>query len=182
MGTLTIQKFEKHSIGDVFIETGSQEGWTLALAQQFGFKRIVGIELNQAPYNFSIKKFGHLKNVEIILGESPDILAELCPTLIEPATFWLDAHASGAPESGLFGGKYGACPLIQELRSINLSPCKSHTLLIDDVRLFGTHEWEFLNKQDVIDEIFKINTNYRISYIDGEDDGSFLNDIMVVKI
>ena len=103
----------------------------------------------------------------------------MCPSLIESATFWLDAHASGP---NLPGGKYGGCPLLQELNAINLSPCKDHVLFIDDVRLFGTHEWDFLLKEKVIEAIFNINPNYQISYIDGHEDGTFPNDILVATI
>lgn len=179
MGTITLKKLKEHAVGNTFIETGSQEGWTFPVAKEFGFNRIVGIEFNQTPYNFSIEKFKHIEGLEVYLGESPDILDEICPELVEPCTFWLDAHASGPY---LSGGKYGSCPLVHELRSINRSPCKEHVLLLDDVRLLGTSEWDDLKLSSVIEAIYKINPNYKITYIDGEDDGSFPNDIMVVKI
>lgn len=183
MGTITLKKLQEHAIGNTFIETGSQEGWTFPVAKEHGFTRIIGIELHEPSYNFSLEKFGNTEGLEVYLGESPDILAELCPKLTEPATFWLDAHATNSfvsPE--LTGGKYGRCPLIQELRSIALSPCKEHIILIDDVRLFNTHDWDFLKIEQIFPEIYKINPRYRITYINGEDDGTFPNDILVAKI
>ena len=71
---------------------------------------------------------------------------------------------------------------MQELESINLSPCKDHTLFIDDVRLFGNPEWDFLEKQQVIEAIHNINPNYKISYVDGNEDGTFPNDILVATV
>lgn len=179
MGTITLKKLQEHAIGNTFIETGSQEGWTFPVAKKYGFTRIIGIELHEPSYNFSLEKFGNTEGLEVYLGESPDILAELCPKLTEPATFWLDAHASGP---NLPGGKYGICPLLQELQSIDLSPCKTHTVLVDDIRLFGTDEWDKLSLSEFLDEIYKINSAYKIIYIDGEDDGTFPNDILVAKI
>jgi hypothetical protein len=55
-------------------------------------------------------------------------------------------------------------------------------LFIDDVRLFGNHEWDFLEKEKVIEAIYNINPNYKLSYVDGTEDGTFPNDILVATI
>lgn len=148
----------------------------MSTATEHGFETMHGIELMQKYYDFSIELQKHNSNVHFHLGESPDILPNIVKDLTEPATFWLDAHASGA---NIPGGKYGGCPLVQELQAINLSPCKNHVIMIDDIRLFGTHEWDFLDKQLVMDELYKINPNYKIVYADGEEDGTFPNDILI---
>lgn len=177
MGRLNLGFLEAFSKGDTFVETGCLSGWTLDLAKQFKFSKLYGIELHPHWVSFCIDRFKNDSNVVILAGESPDQLSNLCPTLTEPATFWLDAHASG-PD--LPGGKYGGCPLVYELEAIAKSPCKDHVIFIDDVRLFGGIEWDFLSKDKVIEAVYKINKNYHISYLDGSEDGTLPNDIMLV--
>ncbi len=176
MGTIRLPLLNQYATGNTFVETGSQEGWTFYVAKEYGFNTMYGIELMEEFYITSVEKFKDDKNINLFLGESPDILTELCPFLDQPVTFWLDAHASGP---NIPGGKYGGCPLIQELEAIATSPCKDHVIMIDDVRLFGSNEWDYLEKQRVIDLILNINDNYTIVYADGEEDGTFPNDILI---
>jgi len=178
MGTIRLQLLKDYAVGSTFIETGSQEGWTFYVAKDYGFNTMYGIELMEEFFQHSVERFNGEENIHLFLGESPDILTSLCPSLFEPATFWLDAHASGP---NIPGGKYGACPLVQELQAINLSPCKDHVIMIDDARLFGTHGWDFLEKQAILDELYKINPNYKIVYADGEEDGTFPDDILIAS-
>jgi hypothetical protein len=178
MGTLRQSVLEQYAVGSTFIETGSMEGWTMHTALEYGFETMHGIELMQKYYDFSIDLLKNHDNVHFWLGESPDILSKIVENLSEPATFWLDAHASGP---NIPGGIYGGCPLIQELEAIRRSPCKEHVIMIDDVRLFGTGEWDFLEKQSVLNEILKINPSYKIAYAHGEEDGAFPNDILIAS-
>ena len=178
MGTIRPSLLAKFAKGSIFIETGCQEGWTFYSAKEFGFTKMYGIELMPSFYDISVARFAGDDSISIIKGESPDVLRELCPVINEQATFWLDAHASG-PD--IPGGKYGSCPLIQEIEAIALSSCKEHVIMIDDVRLFGTHEWDYVERQTVIDLLLSINSNYKITYADGEEDGTFPNDILIAS-
>ena len=178
MGTIRLQLLKDYAVGMTFIETGSMEGWTMGIANAHGFKTMHGIELMQKYYDFSVEQFKDNPNIHFYLGESPDVLPMLVENLTEPATFWLDAHASG-PD--IPGGKYGGCPLVQEIEAINLSPCKDHVIMIDDTRLFGSHEWDYLDKQKVIDALYAINPNYKLVYEDGEEDGRLPNDILIAS-
>ena len=150
----------------------------MGIANAHGFKTMHGIELMQKYYDFSVEQFKDNPNIHFYLGESPDVLPMLVENLTEPATFWLDAHASGP---NIPGGKYGGCPLVQEIEAINLSPCKDHVIMIDDTRLFGSHEWDYLDKQKVIDALYAINPNYKLVYEDGEEDGRLPNDILIAS-
>jgi len=178
MGTIRLQLLKDYAVGDTFIETGSMEGWTMHVALEHGFKTMHGIELMKKYYDFSINLLKDHDNIHFHLGESPDILPKIVENLTEPATFWLDAHASGP---SIPGGKYGGCPLVQELEAINLSPCKDHVIMIDDTRLFGTHEWDYLERQKVIGALYAINPNYTLTYADGEEDGTLPNDILIAS-
>lgn len=180
MGLLTLSLLKEFAIRDTFIETGSQEGWTFYTAKEHGFGTMYGIELMEEFFVTSLNKFKDDENINLFLGESPDILGSLCPFLDKPATFWLDAHASGP---GIPGGKYGGCPLVQELEAIKTSPCNTHVIMIDDVRLFGTSEWDFLPKEKVLEAIYNINPDYKIVYVDGvEDHAIFKNDILIASV
>ena len=179
MGTIRSSLLEKYAVGNTFVETGCQEGWTFYTALDFGFEEIYGIELHPDLCYITAQKFIDNENVYVMLGESPDILAKICPELTEPATFWLDAHVSG-PD--MPGGKYGPCPLLLELEAIKTSPCKDHVILIDDIRLMNTYEWDYLDKQEVINALLDINPNYQITYEDGEEDGTLPNDILIASI
>lgn len=178
MGSLYLEALEQFGKGDTFIETGSHYGYALETAKQYGFTNIHGIELKQDLFEYCKTRFIDEPKVKMWLGDSVDVLKEIMPTLTSPATLWLDAHASG-PD--LPGGVYGNSPLIKELESIALSSCKEHVLFIDDCRLLGTSEWDFVSKEEVLATIFKINPTYRVTYIDGETDGTFPNDIMIVS-
>ena len=72
------------------------------------------------------------------------------------------------------------CPLIEELKIISQSKRKDHIILIDDVRLFGmSGVWgEDLTLQTIKEELYNINSNYKISFIDGYVN----NDIIVANI
>jgi len=178
MGNIRLPLLKQYSVGDTFIETGSMKGWTMKVAARHGFKVMHGIELMQNFYDCSIELHKNKSNVHFWLGESPDILTDLVKNLTTPATFWLDAHACG-PD--IPGGKYGPCPLIQEIEAIALSPCKDHVIMIDDVRLFGTREWDYIDRQAVIDLLLSINCNYKIVYAAGEENGTFPNDILIAS-
>jgi hypothetical protein len=179
MGCLSISYLNKFAQGSVFIETGCSEGWTLSRAKEFGFSQIYGIELQSNFITHCKDKFKNDSTIKIIEGDSPDILREICTTLTEKATFWLDAHESG---SDLASPIYGRCPLLEELLAINLSPIKDHVLMIDDIRLLNTHQFDFLQIEQVMEAIYNINPNYIITYIDGMEDGSFPNDILIATV
>ena len=131
-------------------------------------------------YENCCEKFKNNSKVKLWFGDSVDIIPKIMDDLIEPATFWLDAHASGP----LRGGRYAPCPLVLELEAIygkkkikftnngsetyvEKSLIDSHTIMIDDRRLFGSAEWGFVQENQIMDILLKINPNYKINYLDG---------------
>jgi len=96
----------------------------------------------------------YVYDVWIVTGDSADILQQLCPFLPVPTTFYLDAHREG----------YN--PLLLELSAIAGSPHhERHTILIDDVRMFGREEWQYIGASDIFELLRRINPNYRYCYI-----------------
>lgn len=177
MGELTKEKLDMYSVGDTFIETGTQFGGTIKRALDYGFKTIHTVELNPDYVQVARDSFGHVEGVHIYEGDSPDFLRELCPTLDKPCTFWLDGHKTGGPSGE--SEKYGWGPVLAELHAIATSPCKEHVLYLDDVRDFGSYGWPL--KEQIIQAIMDINPNYKIHYVDGHHD-RFPNDILVATV
>jgi hypothetical protein len=171
---LSIQSLEKYDNGDTFIETGTYKGDTVKLALSRGYKLIHTIELDEELYKNAVEMFKDEPRVKVWQGDSIDRLKEIVPTIEGPATFWLDAHASGT----LVGGKSGPAPVLDELDIIAEHPCKEHTIFIDDCRLFDTGEWAFVKKVDAVKKIDQINPEYDIIYLDGH----IREDVMCVTL
>lgn len=158
----------------IFVETGTAGGEGVYMALNADFEEIYSIEFSQELYSLAQRRLQHKPNVHLYLGDSGDTLQMLLPIIQEPALFWLDAHYNG---SGL-GRIEEKCPLIRELNAIGAHPIKTHTIVIDDVRCFGTSDFDFLPLSKVIDCIKHINPNYEIFF----QDGYTKNDVLVAKI
>jgi len=116
---------------ETFIETGTYDGPSCEWASH-QFKRVITIEVNPAYQQKARERCKDRLNIEFFLGNSADVLPIVMKSVHDPALFWLDAHTW----PGLFGPQLNSCPLIQELQTINQSPCK-HCILIDDAQDFN---------------------------------------------
>lgn len=162
-----------------FIETGTYRGDTFVRMMRYGFKFGRTVELNDDIISEdNVKIIADMnaasngeRDLAVYRGDSPDLipkfLADVKKKFPDPkdqeVTFWLDAHASGQ----LVGGRSGGCPLLDELDAIAADPIKTHTIFINDRRLFGSAEWSFVSEQSVIDAIKKINPDYKLILLDG---------------
>jgi len=172
----TTSNIFKNYINPVFFETGSYFGDSIQFALDSGFKEIYSIELSEYHYNYCVDRFKNNKNVNIIFGDSCEKLFDSIKDINTDITFWLDGHYS-CGDTAL--GKYWA-PLIQELEQIKKHKLNNHTILIDDMQ-YWTDQYidkHGFNKNDLIKELYEINSNYNISFIDG----AVENDILVCKI
>jgi hypothetical protein len=68
----------------------------------------------------------------------------------EPVTFWLDAHESSATST-----------LLQELEVLKNHPIKTHSILIDDLRMWKRHKIGF-DTEILKEKLLEINPNYKI--------------------
>lgn len=157
-----------------FIETGSYIGDGITDALESGFNEICSIELSEKYYLYCKEKFANHSNVHCYLGDSGKILEEIMADIQEPVTFWLDGHYSSG---GTARGETNT-PLLRELEIIKKHCIKNHTIIVDDIRLLGTEEFDFISLSKVIEMILDINPNYTISY----HDGYFQNDILVAEM
>ena len=172
MPVLCYDYLEKWGKGDTFIETGTYIGYTTMLARGWGYKKIHTVELIPHLYEKAIERFKDEDRITCWLGDTPDILKEnILPTLKGEATFWLDAHMMGPTNhvpNGVSGSsKYGPAPILEELHAIAEHPVKTHTIFIDDQRLFDTPVWNHVKRSDALKILKSINNNYKFEWLDG---------------
>lgn len=158
-----------------YIETGSAGGDGIMTAVEAGCLQIVGIELAEFLYERSKKRFigENEKKVAILNGKSEDKLNDVlthCDRTKARAIIFLDAH-----KVGTVPGKE-TYPLLTELRIIAKHNIKNHTIMIDDVRLFGKELDPYMF---IVNEIMKINRQYKIAF---EDSNTDKQDVMVAYI
>ena len=121
------------------------------------------------------ERFDKNQNVHIVRGDSSIILYDLIKDINETMTFWLDGHCS---EGDTARGVYYT-PLIQELEEIKKHHIDTHTIIIDDLRLWNEDDVKIgFGKNKIIEKIMEINVNYMLIYENGYID----NDILVAKI
>ncbi len=157
-----------------FVESGSWVGGGIENALAAGFKHIYSIELKPSLYERCCVQFAPYPFVKLFLGDSADVLPLILKEIDAPATFWLDGHYCGSNSAkGAFN-----TPLLAELEHISQHPIKTHTILIDDIRQFGTAEMDFITLEQVIEKIRTINFNYEITY----EDGYIPRDVLVASI
>ncbi|NBP00990.1 MAG: hypothetical protein EBU90_12805 [Proteobacteria bacterium] len=165
-------------IADVFIETGSYKGGATEQALKTGFNEIYTIEIQEQYYNKVKEKFKNNSNVNCYLGSSSELLQEILNNISsnKKITFWLDAHYTLKIES-VFSKQKNKYPLLSELDIIKKLTKKDHTILIDDVRCFGS--LMPCSKQRVEEAIKSINSKYSINYVDSK---RFKKDILVATV
>ena len=115
-----------------FVETGTFKGdMTWSLMPLFG--KLVTIEVQPDLARLARQRFGRHPKVEVIEGDSLDVLAAVCGALHGPALFYLDGHDSG----GITGSGKKPCPVMDELEVILGTIKVPLRVVIDDARLFG---------------------------------------------
>jgi len=159
------------NLSSVFIETGTNTGFGVNTAINSGFKSIYSIDIEEkfidaANKNFNTEKYPDVK-FNFLLGDSGEIFKNLLPTINEKITFWLDGHS------------FHQIPLLNELTAIKNHHIKEHILIIDDVRMFDTSEWDNIGSENVFNLVMEINKNYKISY---HDSVNGKNDILIAKV
>jgi hypothetical protein len=146
-----------------FIESGSFVGNGIQQAINTGcFQTIHSIELSVLHYNNVREVFKDNSQVVLWQGDSGELLETILTSVDAPATFWLDAHYSGA-DTGMGSTQ---SPIIRELECIQKHSIKTHVILIDDVRQFGCYEFDYVTLDDIVKKILEINPHYTIQFLD----------------
>lgn len=161
-----------------FIETGTYKGETALLMLKQGFKYVRTVDLTsefvseEVNAEFEEAKTKYNCDAQLVLGDSPDAIPVFLNELKKiwsdakdrEVVFWLDAHASGP----IPGGRSGGTPVLDELLAIEKDDVKTHTIFIDDRRLFGTAEWSFVTEEQCMEILTRINPDYKFYYLDGQ--------------
>lgn len=115
---------------DVFIETGTNTGDT-PWALRFEFNQIYTIELDDKLYREAVNRLSPATNIEVLYGDSAEVLPYVLTRIDRPALVWLDGHHSGP------GTARGALdtPVCQELEAL-FKDGRPHVILVDDARIF----------------------------------------------
>lgn len=161
--------FAKHP-NAYFVETGSYYGEGIQRAIDAGFSCIYSIELAEPLYQYCKKRFASNPNVHLVLGDSAYVLSMVLEKIDAPATFWLDGHYSWGETAR---GETNS-PILKELEAIANHPIKNHTILIDDIRCCGTDDFDFVERDQIIQAIMKINPAYQIHFENGHMPGDIL--------
>jgi hypothetical protein len=167
----------KKYLNQFFVETGSHIGDGIMAALEAGFPQIKSIELSENFYKLCKNRFNNEQKVSLILGDSSKVLWDVIKEINCSITFWLDGHWSGNDSAR---GKEET-PLLAELETIKKHHIKTHTILIDDLRIWRKENVGF-DKTTLKELIKSINNSYSFSYEHGVcGEQTFLNDILVAK-
>ena len=77
-----------------FVETGSYAGDGIQKALDADYENVISIELSQRYVKECMMRFDGQENVEIVEGDSADILFPTIENINERILFWLDGHYS----------------------------------------------------------------------------------------
>jgi len=166
----------------IFIETGSYVGDGIQAAVDAGFDSIYSIEFYDNRVGRCRARFKDVACVKVIQGNSGEVLSELLNKINEPILFWLDAHYDAyVPEPDNLIPLTETQPVLQELEAIKNHPIKTHTILIDDRRIFigDSPVWHNTVESQIVDKLKEINPAYKITNIDSS---HFPKDIIVAKV
>ena len=155
----------------VFYESGTYNGDGITDALSAGFTQIHSYEIAKNWHDYSKARF--LDDARVNLHFAPSQSMDLS-NLNERAVFWLDGHYSFGDTSY----HETVCPVLEELEIIKKHHVKTHTILVDDMRLFGTREFADITLQDVGSMIKSINPLYEFTFMDGYVE----NDILVARV
>ena len=140
----------------IFVETGTFEGGTVLYLAPY-FDHLVSIEISAQYVRAAQHLVASHKNVEILQGDSAEILPIALEGLETPAFFWLDGHYSGDQT----GGVGITHPLARELEHIAATGISDHVVVIDDMSDFSGERAE-IYLDEIIAKVRKINPNFVI--------------------
>jgi hypothetical protein len=156
----TRRHFHKYP-NKILVESGSYLGDGIQDALDCGFERVISFEVIKSLVQKCRERFKDNPKVQIVEDTSSNML-QYIGDIKEPITFWLDGHWTGESSP-----KDICCPVLKELDAIAKHPIKTHTILIDDVRLFSTSHFGNIPLSDVIGKIQAINSKYQLTFLDG---------------
>ena len=152
---------------ELFVETGTFRGDTLALARPF-FQRCLSVELSPELHRQAQARFAGVEGVEVLCGPSPELLrARQAGHQAIPTLFWLDAHWCVAEHTS---GEESQSPLLGELRALG-GLHRDSVVLIDDARLYlcpppQPHRFaDWPEWHDIVRTLLELSPGHRLARI-----------------
>lgn len=125
-----------------FIETGTYFG-DMDYAVKDIFQAIFSIELSEDLRRRAARRFRAYPHIQILQGDSGEVLPNILSNLSGNCLFWLDGHYSG----GITEKGGSETPVVKEVETILGHSNKNPVILIDDARCFnGTHDYPTLDE------------------------------------
>lgn len=146
---------KKFNIKNIF-ETGTYMGNTTLVLSEL-VENVYTVEYNATYFEQAKEKLKNCNNVHMNLGNSPEVMDKLLPTLNGNTLFFLDAHW------------YSYCPLIDEIKIIDKHGKKDAVLILHDFKVPGKDfGYDTYNGQDYnfkwvephINKLYLNNYNY----------------------
>ena len=139
----------------IFVETGTYLG-NMLFFQVDRFNKLYSIEIDRTLYKNAIRKFKEFEKVEILKGDSSEILPKILNKIDKKAIFWLDAECFG--QFSVYGLVSGMGeekrPLYKELNLI-LNQNQKHIIIIN-LKDIVEHNGYDVNNYPSIEGIKKI--------------------------
>jgi hypothetical protein len=149
-----------------FVESGTYRGETVA-ALQDDFGGLISVELDDTLYEAARRRFDGVDHVEILQGDSGQLMPRIVERIDAPTLFWLDGHYS----AGVTARGVEETPVLRELDAVLGPGQRGHVALVDDARCFtGDGGWPSIDELrdrvreldpelefDVIDDIIRIH-------------------------
>lgn len=140
--------------GDVFVETGTRWGDTVALAIELGARKVYSCESNPDRLARAKSRIGPEAGASLFHERSRPFLERLLPTLEDGAVFWLDAHTGTE------------CSVVGELEVLKRHADRVRVLLVDDMAHFRNGTWG-ISAGTVFDLVSAVNPRFVVSLEDG---------------
>lgn len=125
----------------VFVEAGTYLGDTVAFFSKHA-SQIVSVELHDELWRRAAERFADVPNVDIQHGDALELVPAIVAQLAAAPLIWLDGHHSG---EGTAAGRENE-PAAAILRSLGEVSPVGTTVVIDDLRLFGTPQYARLDE------------------------------------
>lgn len=120
---------QEHGL-DTLVESGTFTG-DMVDALIGHARHIISIELDERLYQAARWRFSGESSVELLFGDSAELLPGVLARVRGRALFWLDGHYT----TGVSGPPIDS-PIVLELQALLAEPPRGHVVLIDDARLF----------------------------------------------
>jgi len=168
-------EFVKHQIikknnlqKSLWIETGTYYGDTTKILSDIA-EKVISIESDKRLYDLAIKKFENSKKINVINGESQNLLQDILKNeSYKNLCLFLDAHTCLDHITNKLVSKNETLetPIIIELNIIEnyIKKFNNVNILIDDIRLFDGKTQNYPNINEIVDWARKNNSSWFIEH------------------